>query len=295
MSLSSAEIAARVQSVAATDNKSKNRATIMIGYVSASSLTRLLDRLSAPGSPLRRVPVEYEVGPHGYPQKTSPESGDQNKKAEQYRIDRMRPFAILSGFRAEYTLKENMKRSGQLLRYLNNLMAKPGAYKLIGHWVAPTKEGENMPYLDAYQLGKMKRPVVEESYLVIKPEAMPYDDFERTIVELGRWFGQEAVLLHDGDTVSLFFPEEGKRESIGTGLLAPLIPKAYSRMRNQPQLPFVFAGLLCPHNWMSVVAFGATGLIYVGEANPKLDSTYTAMLGPYAYDAAQPPRLGEYR
>ena len=233
---------------------------IMSGVVLASGLSRLLERLAAPGHEAKNVPHDMDVDDEGYPKKVEP---DPSRKA--IRIEKCKPFAVISAFRSTNALPVNLKRSAKLLTYINNLMGKPGAYKLIGHWAEKKPEAGDMPYKEAKEKGLIGEPTKEDSYLIVKPESMTQEVFEGNMRQLGQWFKQDGVLVADGNEVSIMEPASGSKFKIGTEFTAPLIAKAYSVMRKMPNLPFVFAGTQQPTGSMGAMLFAAAGLRYLPD------------------------------
>jgi hypothetical protein len=252
-----------------------NGASPVSGIVLASGLSRLIDMLKA--AEPRHVPHGTDIGPGGYAVPVEPDP----TKPKQLRVGRVKPFAIISAFRPKYSHAANMKRSGSLLKQINRLLDKPGAYKLIGWWQNMTDEAVKLglSWQDAKSRGMLQEPTAEESYLVVKPATTDYDDFRETIVELGRWWDQEGVLVGDGQQVFNVDPKNGDGFPIGTGLTAPLLAGAYSRMKNKPDVPFVFAGTLQPTSPRGGHLYAAAGLSYVTTTWPQDGTQYSDMLG----------------
>ena len=272
--------AAKVLEQAAQRIEAMGNQTVLGGIVLGSGLSRLLNRLKAPGAEPYMGDHDTRIGDKGFPERTAPDA----TKTRQLKLDSMRPFGVISAFRPQYTLKQNMGRSAKLLSYINNLLDRPGAYKLIGHWADPTDAGKELPYKDAAELGLIGKPAVEESYLVVKPDGVELADFESSIVELGRWFDQTGVLVHDGTSINMIEPQTGAKFSVGTGLVAPLMPIAYSRMRDQRELPFVFAGTQQPVGYLGVQLFGALGIQWVGgpdSTGPNYSDMFVLTDGTY--------------
>lgn len=245
------------------------------GVVLASGLSRLIDRLKA--SPPAHVPHGTEVGPEGFAGPVDPDP----TKPTQLRVQRVKPFGVVSAFKDHLTKSANLRRSGDLLRQINALLDKPGAYKLVGTYADVSEEAvqQGLTYQQAADRGMLNPPSVEESYLVIKPEAVDQQTFESAIVSLGAEWNQTGVLVGDGQAVWHISPQDGTRFSVGTGLTVGLMTKAYSRMRNKPNVPFVFAGTLTPDSGIGAQLFWASGLSHVTRLPGDPGTAYSDLIG----------------
>ena len=88
---------------------------IMSGIVLAGGLSRLLDKLAA--EPARQVPHDLELNEEGEPVKVK-----HDPSQRLIRIEKCRPFGIVSAYRGKLPLQKNMDRSALLLKYINNLI-----------------------------------------------------------------------------------------------------------------------------------------------------------------------------
>lgn len=279
---------ANILALAAKTIEQDPRTTVTSGIVMASGLSRLLDRLKEPGFEPYNGRKDTRIGDYGYPERHAPD----DKSPGQLKLDRMRPFGVISAFKDEIdgrriSRAENLQRSRRILMYMNNLWniysthgekMGPGVYKLLGHWAEPNNEANDrgLTYKEAIDQGLVGESKPEESYLIIKHPNEYNETFESTLVMLGGWMRQDGVIFHDGDTVWMIAPKTGNKEKIGTGLVAPLMGKAYSRMRNKRNIPFVFAGTQQPTSGIEARMMYEAGLRYVGgigESGPEYHST----------------------
>ncbi len=234
---------------------------VTAGVVLASGFARLLQRLKV-SEPYHGT-HDVEPNEEGLPSRVEPDPD----APKQLKIDHMVPFGIVSAYRKQYSKKANRKRSAMLLRHINAVLGDPGAYKLIGYWAEKNPEAGDMSYKEALEKGLVMDPSHEESFLIIKPEHMEYEHFEASMIKLGKATGggeaprgdprkedqleddadtQDTVLVCDGTDVFLIEPRTHAKFKIGHGFAASVIAKAYSRMRNKPNIPFVFAGTQQP-------------------------------------------------
>lgn len=165
------------------------------------------------------------------------------------------PFAMLTGFRHENPLPVNIQFNRDILQFLN--ARRMGAYKTIGYW---REAPEGMAYLDAEKAGLLK-DISEDSFFVPKPATMPLEDFREIVIQILRKYRQDAAIYGDGEKIVLLF-RDGTEQQIGTKPTFNKIAQAYSRMRNKPEVPFVFEGIAVPINVISRMAFHARGLLY---------------------------------
>ena len=252
------------------------------GIVLASGLSRLLDRLKA-SDPYHGI-HDVEPDPEGLPTRVDPDP----MKPKQLKIDRLVPFAIISAFRNQYSRKANLQRSAQLLRAINQELDRPGAYKLIGYWAEKDPSAVDLSYKEALQRRLVADPSKEESFLIVKPTEMAYEDFESSMLRLGRATDmglaprgdprqepkgedeqdtQDSILICDGKAVYLANPRDLTKFQIGTGFAASVIAKAYSRMRDKPEVPFVFAGTQQPGDNGGRYLMVHLGLLFFSNVN----------------------------
>ena len=169
------------------------------------------------------------------------------------------PFAIITAFRKNYSLKQNRQRNNKLESDLKKNRA--GGIKLIGHW----KEGPNgMEYEDAEKQGLLEA-VTEESYFIPKPNDIEYEDFETLILGLTKKYKQDAAVISDGKAVYELF-NTGRKKEIGTKVTFSKMGEIYSQMRGQPSRTFMFEGSIQPINVSSRRLFRDLGLLWLTES-----------------------------
>ncbi len=278
-------VAARLDAAAELVVAGAQRTTVMSGIVLASGLARLLDMLRRPDEQVKHVPHNVGLTDDGF----ATQEEEDSTKPQQLRVDRVKPFAIISGFRTYKKKKletdpdiprthdDNLRRSKLVLQYINRLFKKPGAYKLFGYWAEQPANTKHLTYKEASEQGLIGEPMPEESYLFLKPDWIEQDKFEDMVHQIGNWFDQDSVMVGDGENVYLI-ERSGAKYKVGTGLTAPLVAKAYSRMRNKPNVPFVFAGTQQPTSGGGAQVFSAAGLKYFAGAETYGTSYQSAIL-----------------
>lgn len=177
-----------------------------------------------------------------------------------------RDFAIVTGFRGEYSMAQNRDRNGQIYNLLNS--KHMGGYPLIGHW-QEAPEGQEWSETDPTQL----TDVTEESILFVRNDEMTQPEFVKFATALGKRFNQDAVIIslnnetvgegvkRINEAVYLYF-KDGSRDKIGDELVLGKIAQAYSQMRAKPEVPFVFEGTLAPFNVTSRMVFRSKHMLY---------------------------------
>jgi hypothetical protein len=180
-------------------------------------------------------------------------------------------FIIASAYRYGNSNKENRRRNGELLNYLNT--KRMGGYVLIGHW---QEAPDGIEWKDADQ--DQLTDSIEEAILFIKPDDMSRDEFTQIGVDITNQYNQDAVLLGlnsseldaepeagapslDNMDVYLLF-KDGGREKIGTRLTLNKISQAYSQLKSKPNIPFVFEGVLHPTNNLGKQLFKIKNILY---------------------------------
>lgn len=178
-----------------------------------------------------------------------------------------RDFAIITGFRAGLSLKQNQARNAEIRRFLD--ARQMGGYMLIGHW---QEAPEGIDYEKA--VPEDLTDVTEESILFVKPDEMAQQDFVNMCVALIRKYNQDAGVVgltktvgeglteNRGDYAIYLFYKDGSNDQIGNELSLGKTAQAYSQMRNKPNVPFVFEGTLAPINVTSRMAFKRKNVLY---------------------------------
>jgi len=200
-----------------------------------------------------------------------------------------RDFCIATAFRHENSLSKNRANNKQI----NSMLAgdRMSGYALIGHW-QEGPEGANYHEVKPEDLTDS----IEESILFTRPESMPILDFIKFSKSIGIRFHQDAVILGIGGNnikpayyknkldpknrntvdvatgttdesgitpgVYLVF-QDGSVDKIGTSISLGKIAQAYSQMRNKPNIPFIFEGVLQPTNNISKQAFTIRNIKYL--------------------------------
>ena len=186
-------------------------------------------------------------------------------------------FAIISAFRGGNSLKQNRQLNAQLLQSINakkmggyslighnaqllqSINAKKmGGYSLIGHWAeAP----DDVDYEDATP--DQLTDLVEESVLFIRPTTLSVDEFISFVVETGKKYNQDAVIIGlNGKGIFLYY-DNGKIQNIGSDISLNKTAQAYSQMRKKKNVPFIFEGVRYPVNNIGRQAFGLQNIKYI--------------------------------
>lgn len=119
-------------------------------------------------------------------------------------VDSGRPIAILSAFRAKYDQKENIKRNVELA---TRLQAKNYGYFFVdGAWKEEQDDGSTVD-------------VKEDSIFVVGKEGEE-EQFIKDIVELGKRYDQDGVLIKVSGEEGKIYDKEGN-VSFGVGELQP--------------------------------------------------------------------------
>lgn len=152
-------------------------------------------------------------------------------------------FAIIAAYKNMLSKNENIKRNRKLRKILND--QKIGVYQLVGYWLdAP--DGQEHKKSDP----KEPTDVVERSYVLVKPDDISYQDFERIVVELLTIDDatQGCGLIHKNSDAYFLLYADGSIEEIGNELTINEIAKTYSEsvINKNTSATFVFAGLETP-------------------------------------------------
>lgn len=245
------------------------------GYVEASGLSRLLRRVGNPTQepmdPSKPVDTEPMDPSKPFDLKTNP-----MKNPKQIKVQTIMPFAVFTAWKdkvapegmtyeqaeqqgklIELTEKDNRARNRELLNTLN--AKKMGAYRLVGYFQYPP---EGMNYEDARKEGKLLPASREESFFVIKPQNMDYEEFKSMVSDLAlKEYAQTSYIICDGNEI--FEISSTGQRSLGNKLIMSKIEQAYSRMRGHGDMPFVFAGMSTPTDMGQMRYFASIGLVWV--------------------------------
>lgn len=127
---------------------------------------------------------------------------------------------------AEYTKSQNMSRNKQLKAKL--LSFGYGVTAIDGSYI----ENFNSDSEDA------RREVKEDSFFVVNLKDDP--NFKSNIIELGKVFCQDSVLIKDEDGYYLYgtnnaeWPSLGSKEKVGSRFVAGIEREFMSKIRNRP-------------------------------------------------------------
>jgi len=158
-------------------------------------------------------------------------------------------FAILSAYRGDNTKQENVRLNRSLRGDLNS--RKMGPHSLIGHWqeCSLTDDKGNPVEYNKCPRNKLVS-VVERSYFVTPFSGMSPEDFRKIILDLGKKYKQDGVILKidDLNMFGVYNPRTGRAEvtfSKGVGLNQ--VAQGYSRHVKKQNVPFVFEGVETPN------------------------------------------------
>ena len=169
------------------------------------------------------------------------------------------PFAILTAFRKDFSLKQNRQSNSSLESDLK--ANKSGGVKLIGHWM----EGpEGIPF-DITADKNLLAEVTEESYFVPKAMDIEYDAFETLILRLVKKYKQDAAVISNGNTVSKLF-KTGRKKEIEKKVTTENLAAIFSQIRGRPNYTFLFEGTIQPINVSSRYLFRDLGLKWLSES-----------------------------
>jgi hypothetical protein len=178
--------------------------------IKASSLTQVLHGIGVPG-------------PDG---------------SEQEDVDVVRPFALLTAYRASRSSEENRAKQMELLAALTEAGAV--VFPLSGSWQEQSGQGKTIN-------------IAEESVMAVCPETVDYEEtFVPQVAKIAASFEQDSFILSDGGSVWTV-AQTGEKKPIGETVKAQDIEEAYRDMRNQ-DVPFVFSNLAAPAGFDRYVA-----------------------------------------
>lgn len=156
-------------------------------------------------------------------------------------------FVILSASRRERSKKENKEKSIELFKELNRI--KLGPYSIEGHWV------------ETDRVTNKKMPVTEDSFFVVNTK-YSLEVFREIILNLVIKYEQEsAIFAFDDEIYEL--KQNNKLIFIGKNIELNTISKAYSVMKNKPNIPFIFEGMRQPMTLRGRELFTRIGLNYL--------------------------------
>ena len=172
------------------------------------------------------------------------------------------PFAVITAFRGNFSLKQNRDRNKQLESEFRKI--KSGGIKLIGHW---EEAPDGMSWEEAKKSGRTD-DIVEESYFIPMPQSMDFEEFKDAIHGMVRKFNQDAAVIGDGSKIYLLF-QNGSLDSIGSSVTAGKISQAYSKIRRGggKKIPFVFEGTIQPSNNIHRMALQRRGVKWFSDVS----------------------------
>ena len=123
-------------------------------------------------------------------------------------------YAIISAFRGNLSLDQNLERNDQLLKKLKD--SGHGVHKLSGHWAGGS----------------------ENSFFVIRNKAISPGEFEETIIDLGNDFNQDAILLKIGPNTEYVNLKTNERTSLSGNVALNATGDNYSQYAKKLDTPF---------------------------------------------------------
>lgn len=155
-------------------------------------------------------------------------------------------FAIITAYRFNYSKEENVLRNRHLRGMLND--KKLGVYPVVGHWQEcqlKDEEGNPIPYNNCPK--DQLKDVIERSYVVVRT-GMPLEEFFDLMMQLGKEYNQDGVLMRVGNEMGVFNPRSREIEfRLGNEIVLGKIAQAYSQHVKKLNVPFVFEGLETPN------------------------------------------------
>lgn len=167
-----------------------------------------------------------------------------------------KPFAIITAFRANYTLDQNRKRNRELEKRFKEIGA--GGLKIIGHWREAPEGiwfGHNFNDIDQNQL----IDTTEEAYFVPKPNNIDVATFREWVLKIITEFQQDAAVYSSGNAIFLI-DKANTLTNIGTGISVGKIAQAYSTIKKKN---FVFEGTMSPSNIYHKMLLKERGVFWV--------------------------------
>jgi hypothetical protein len=130
------------------------------------------------------------------------------------KLEENKDFIMITAFRQKYGAKENKKRNNQLIKDIRSALGeKAGAYKMVGHWKEcsePLKDGETIKDCK----GKIEN-ALEETWLIMKPDSVPSDKFDKTAQKMARKYDQDAYVIRQDGEVYLKGKDGSKWADLG--------------------------------------------------------------------------------
>ena len=155
-------------------------------------------------------------------------------------IEAGRPFGMITAFRAEYSLKENLARNKQMEAAIRS--AGYGFFRMEGH------------YVEGFGTDNVV-PVKEQSFFVIGDDN--HAGFKAFLVSQAKKFGEDSIFYYDPEREKGFlvgtnaqgYPGMNKEVSVGKWHPSK-VGEFYSKMKRQT---FVFEAIQHPPNILSLV------------------------------------------
>lgn len=185
-------------------------------------------------------------------------------------------FIFITAFRGSESTKNNIKKNNDLIKSLRSeIGTKVGAYKIVGHW----KECSE-PLKDNEDISKCKGTItnaLEETWLIIKPESVSSDDFDKVAQKIAKKYNQDAYVIRKNGKLTLngkdgsVWEDLGKanKESLSSGFSKISNIQGYSelkKLRNKGRTQnIVFEGisLVIPKdNNMSKMLFDKANILF---------------------------------
>ena len=123
-------------------------------------------------------------------------------------------FMFITAFRGSRTVKQNISKNNELIKFVRNEIGKKiGAYKIVGHWKEcsePLDDGEKISDCK----GKINN-ALEETWLFTKPENLSSDDFNNLGQKVAKKYDQDAYVIRSNNVLTLTGKDGSVWENLG--------------------------------------------------------------------------------
>ena len=157
-------------------------------------------------------------------------------------------FFMMSSFRGQFSLEDNLKRHEQLKKSLKQ--KKLGFFEIDGTY----------KYDDGHTESELSL------FVPFRSDIYSFEEFEKIALELGKKFNQESVLVKypvdEGNEAVLLYSDSAKKDVIGTNVGYDKVSFAYSKLRkgSHKDRTFIIEGFRIPNNHIDAYKLKLEGI-----------------------------------
>ncbi len=184
-------------------------------------------------------------------------------------------FLVISAFRGENSVKENIKRNNDLIKYIRTeLNQKAGAYRLVGHWLeCKDVLGKGETIKDCKNIENQ----IEESWLIMKPEEISLEELDSVAQKAAKEYDQDSYVIREDNKILLKGKDGSVWEDLGSvsktaledGIKGIIGAQGYSELKKDrahgriSNIVFEGFGVLAPKNQnSSKMLFEKAGFLF---------------------------------